>query len=119
MEDHAHGMRCLIEHDGRVITSVSAEFLRIPMSTCSGAREPLNEIIGTPVGSQFGAFYRDGRARLNCTHMFDLAWLAVAHAARGDIIREYDAEIPDEPGDGATDARLYRAGESVLGGWDS
>src|SRR3546814_6847961 len=46
--------------------------------------------------------------------MCDLAWLAGGHAARGDIIREYDAEIPDEPGDGATDARLYRDGESVL-----
>ena len=40
--------------------------------------------------------------RLNCTHMFDLAGLAVAHAARQAITdigggaerRQYDVEIP-------------------------
>jgi hypothetical protein len=34
-------------------------------------------------------------ARDNCTHMFDLAGLAVAHAARGGDRRQYDVLVPD------------------------
>src|SRR3546814_20125603 len=64
MEDHAHGMRCLIEHDGRVITSVSAEFLRLPRSTCSGARGPLNELLGLPFCGRNGVEGRGGNDRV-------------------------------------------------------
>ena len=114
LEDHAHGMRCTIEHDGSVITAVNADFRRIPMSTCLGAGDPLAELVGVAVGSGFADFFRDGRARRNCTHMFDIAWLATAHAARGDVVRQYDVEMPDEDADGRTTTRLLRDGELVL-----
>ena len=113
LEDHAHGMRCLIQHDGHVVTAVTSEFRRIPMNTCLGAGEPLQALVGTPIGCDFGTFYRDGRARMNCTHMFDIAWLATAHAARGETVRTYDVEVPDEV-DGASDVRLLRDGEVLL-----
>ena len=113
LEDHAHGMRCLIEHDGAVITAVSSEFRRFPMNTCAGAGEHLPDLVGTPVGSSFGDFYRDGRSRMNCTHMFDIAWLATAHAARGEVVRTYDIEVPDDV-NGASDVRLLRDGEVRL-----
>jgi hypothetical protein len=113
LEDQAHGMRCLIEHDGRVITGVTSDFRRFPMTTCIGAGEPLEQIVGEPVGSDFRTFFRDGRARMNCTHMFDIAWLATAHAARGETVRTYDVEVPDEV-DGRTEVRLFRDGERLL-----
>jgi hypothetical protein len=114
LEDHAHGMRCLLEHDGRAVTAVTPDFVRIPMSTCSGAGEPLAGVIGTPVGSDFGSFFRGGRARLNCTHMFDLTWLAVAHAGRGEAVRDYEIEVPDEVDGASVPARLWRDGIPTL-----
>lgn len=114
LEDIAHGMRCLVEHDGCTVTAVTPEFLRMPLSTCAGAGEPLSEIVGAAVGSDFGSFFVGGRARLNCTHMFDLAWLATAHAARGARVRDYEVEIPDAVGDAPTVARLRRDGVLVL-----
>jgi len=113
LEDHAHAMRCLIEHDGQAITAVTSEFRRAPLTTCLGAGEPLSEIVGMPIGCDFSTFFQGGRARLNCTHMFDIAWLATAHAVRGETIRDYLVEIPDES-DGPVDARLLRDGEVVL-----
>lgn len=114
LEDNPHGMRCTIEHDGRKVTAVASEFIRIPLTTCLSAGEPLKEIVGTPVGSDFSTFFRGGRARLNCTHMFDLAWLATAHAARGEIVRDYEIEVPDEIGGVPICARLRMNGNLLL-----
>lgn len=96
MEDLAHGMTCLVEHDGRRVTALRPEFRRIPMTTCSGAGEPLQALIGMPLGSDFPTFFAGGQARQNCTHMFDLAWLGVVHAMRGETVRDYLVEVPDD-----------------------
>lgn len=56
-------------------------------------------------------------ARQNCTHLFDLAGLAVAHAARADRgKRTYDVAIDDRV-DNRTNPRLWRDGDLVLD-WD-
>jgi hypothetical protein len=53
--------------------------------------------------------------RMNCTHMFDLAGLAVAHAARGGPVgttRQYDVEVPAGGLSGERiDIRLWRDDE--------
>lgn len=113
MEDIAHGMRCLIEHDGARVTAITPEFLRIPLTTCSGSRDPLQQVVGIAVGCDYRSFFADGRARRNCTHMLDLAWLGVMHALRGLAVRDYEIVVPD-PTDGRATATLYRDGELVL-----
>jgi hypothetical protein len=56
-------------------------------------------------------------AKQNCTHMFDLTGLAVAHAARGGPVgttRQYDLEIPAAAQAGSpTCVRGWRDGELV------
>lgn len=113
MEDLAHGMTCVVEHDGERVTALRPEFRRIPMTTCAGAGEALQCIVGLPIGSDFSTFFAGGRSRQNCTHMFDLAWLGVAHAARGERVREYFMEMPDDSAGGRPTA-LRRDGEVVL-----
>lgn len=113
MEDLAHGMTCVVEHDGQRVTGVRPGFRRIPMTTCAGAGAPLQELVGMPIGSEFSAFFAGGRARQNCTHMFDLAWLGTLHAVRGEATRDYVIEIPDDSTRGRA-ATLRRDGESVL-----
>ena len=51
--------------------------------------------------------------RLQCTHLYDAAVLAVANAARGHASRIYDATIPDRDGDRAR-VTLARDGATVL-----
>lgn len=109
MEDLAHGMTCVVEHDGQRVTSLRPGFRRVPMTTCAGAGEPLRAVIGMPIGSDFSTFFASGRARQNCTHMFDLAWLGVVHATRGEAVREYLMEVPDDSDQGRP-ATLRRDG---------
>lgn len=113
MEDLAHGMVCVIEHDGERVTGLRPEFRRFPMTTCVGAGKPLEALVGIPIGSDFSTFFAGGRARQNCTHMFDLAWLGVVHAARGETVRDYVMEVPDDSAEGRP-AKLRRDGEVVL-----
>ncbi|WP_157219404.1 DUF2889 domain-containing protein [Flavisphingomonas formosensis] len=95
LEDHAHAMRLRLHHrDGRIV-AIEPDFHRYPLIACTGAAEPLEALVGEPVGQDARTFFGGGRARRNCTHMFDLAWLASRHALRGDGQRLYAVDIPD------------------------
>jgi hypothetical protein len=113
MEDLAHGMSCILEHDGRRVTAIRPAFHRVPMNTCATAGDPLQTIVGMPIGSDFSTFYAGGRARQNCTHMFDLAWLGVVHATRGERVRDYLMEMPDD-GENSWPSTLRRDGKVIL-----
>jgi hypothetical protein len=97
LEDSVHAIRCRIEHDGRHVTGIEAEFVRQPMSTCGGAMGQLELLVGTPLATSLGEFYADGRARIHCTHGYDLAWWTIAHAGRTERVRRYDSIVPDHP----------------------
>lgn len=114
--DHNHAMQCLIRHDTRVVTSVEPLFRRVTLNHCAGAAVPVQEIIGMPIGIGTADFFAGGRARRNCTHMLDLAWLALRHACRPHGERLYDIFIPDAP-DGRMTGELRRDGKLVLR-WD-
>src|SRR4029077_19794851 len=92
---------------------VEAEGIRYPWTTCPAAAARLRSLVGAPLGPRAGDIGHHARARDNCTHMFDLAGLAMAHAAAGRNRREYRATVPD-PTDGRTVATLERDGEVVL-----
>jgi len=95
LEDMCHAMICTLWHDGQVVTSVEADFRRYTLQLCPGASEPLKQIVGMPLSTSTSDFFAKGRARQNCTHMLDLAWLALRHASRGHIEWLYEIEIPD------------------------
>ena len=113
MEDHAHAMRCRIHHAAGRITAVDSEFLRYPLTTCPGAETVLRELVGEPINVSAREFFGGGKARRNCTHMFDLAWLAARHATRQDTVRDYLMTIPDAP-QGHGEAVLRRDGDILL-----
>lgn len=97
LEDLRHAMICTVQHDGQVVTAVDADFRRYTLEACPQARAPLQAIVGLPLETATPAFFANGRARQNCTHMLDLAWLAMRHARRGAVEWLYDIEIPDAP----------------------
>lgn len=116
LEDDFHHFRTTIDHDGVVVTGIVGQAIRHPWTMCAAAPNHLTELIGVALTRSPGALAGRDDARSHCTHLFDLAGLAVAHAASGRATRTYDAAIPDRI-DGRTVATLARDGESLLR-WD-
>lgn len=114
LEDDFHRFRVTLRHNGDRVTGVAGEALRFPWTTCPGAVDLLEELVGMSLSPRATAVGEISDARRHCTHLFDLAGLAVALAARGDPRIQYDAVVPERDEAGATQARLSRDGELAL-----
>jgi hypothetical protein len=109
VEDDFHRMSVSIRHDNAVAATVRAKLERAPWSTCPGAVSVCEQAFtGLPL-AEFAA--KKGKSS-NCTHLFDLAQLAAAHACDEGIL-VYDIFVADPVGD-VRQAQLYRNGERVL-----
>lgn len=95
LNDDFHAMWCRIGHDHVTVRSVEADTIRIPKSTCPGAVLPLQELVGTALHSDRKSFYGAGRTARNCTHLLDLAHLAILRAGRGRFEQIFDIVMPD------------------------
>ena len=113
LEDDFHRFRVMLEHDGHRLTRVRGEARRYPWSACPGATEPLKALAGMALSPDCRAVADHADPRTNCTHLFDLAGLAAAHAAAGRSRRQYDVEVPDRK-EGRTSPRLQRDGAPRL-----
>lgn len=113
LEDCNHGFRSVVFHDGTQVTDVQAQALRVPLTTCGGAIEPLKALSGISIESPTLAINGIVSARANCTHLYDLSLLAIAHANRGNVTRQYDVEVEDEV-DGRSESRVLRDGQLVF-----
>ncbi|BAL24653.1 DUF2889 domain-containing protein [Azoarcus sp. KH32C] len=123
LEDESHHFGLTLVHDGTHIRELRMEAARYPWSTCAEAGRPLQALIGKPLlprASQLGTL---ADVRLQCTHLFDLASLMVAHAHAGRSHRRYHGTVeplatlrPDAPA-GWLRATLCRDGAVVLQ-WD-
>ncbi len=117
LEDDFHHFTVHLRHDGERVVVAEAGSFRWPWSTCPGAAEPLRALAGMPLSDRCLAVGDWTDPRLNCTHMFDLAGLAVAQAARtargtADAMRQYDLEIPfGAQWGGERDVRVWRNGQ--------
>lgn len=113
LEDDFHHFRVVLNHDGRIVTAVTGESIRYPWVTCPEAATNLEPLVGVALSPRFTAAARHADPRANCTHMFDAAALAVAHAHRGRASRRHDVEVP-RPVDGRTRARSWVDGRPAL-----
>jgi hypothetical protein len=113
LEDDFHHFRVTVAHDGARVTGVGGAGVRFPWSTCPAAAAQLEPLVGMALSIRSTAVGDVVSARDNCTHMFDLAGLAVAHAARGGGRRQYDVVVSD-PVDGRRRATLDHDGERLL-----
>jgi len=114
LEDDFHHFRVRLGHDGTIVTSIDGEAVRNPWTSCAAAGSQLFELVGMPLSRSSVAVGQHTEVRQNCTHMFDLAGLAVAHAAAGRTQRVYDITVPDRERGSTTVARLERDGEEIL-----
>lgn len=133
VEDDFHHFEVEVFHAEGVVTDVVGRAPRHPFDTCPGAASQLKTFIGYAVGPSI-LLRRDLPDPLtHCTHMYELAYLAVAQAGRGGR-RIYEVEVPDRAGrtrfatvgpdgvvarpaggaNGTTTARAWRDGDLVL-----
>jgi hypothetical protein len=83
VNDNYHAMWLRLAHDGTTIRDVDAGMQRWPKTTCPGAIHVVREIIGVPLSASRRAFYANGRAGRNCTHLLDVAFWAIRQVQRG------------------------------------
>jgi hypothetical protein len=112
VEDAYHSFRLTLRHDGQRIVDILPRFERVPLTTCPSAEEPLRRLIGTPLETGWRELAIQENPRTHCTHLFDLAVLAMAQARRGGA-RSYDVVVPDEH-PGAVWTVLQRDGETLF-----
>lgn len=115
LEDDFHHFRVDLRHDGTTILEARGRYLRGPWTVCANAPEPLRAIESRPLTRSSTGIGAYTAARANCTHLFDLAGLVVAHATRADAERVYDVEITDPVGEEQSSrATMWRDGAVVL-----
>jgi Protein of unknown function (DUF2889) len=109
LEDDWHRMAVSLLHCEGIILDVAADMKRWPWSSCPGALERLSD---TFTGVALKDVARRGEKTANCTHLYDLAVFAAAHAHDSDVAT-YDVHVFD-PVDGISHAELRRGGVMLL-----
>ncbi len=104
-----HHMRVELRHDSRLIHDVRPRMTRIPWTTCPGAELQLEK---TFRGAVLAEAAQLGDKKLNCTHLFDLAILAAAHAGETQSIL-YEMKVTD-PVNGIRELTLDLNGQRSL-----
>jgi hypothetical protein len=107
VEDDFHHFSVTVSHCDGVVTAIQHEAWRHPWSLCPSAGGQLTALVGSALAPDLGAALALGDVRANCTHLFDLACLAIASAARSIANRRFDMTVEDRV-DGRTTARLVR-----------
>lgn len=114
LEDDPHRLGVRIGHDGRHVTAAAGTTHRTPWSLCPDSAGRLERLVGMALAPTPLAVHGHTPGQQQCTHMFDLAGLAIAHAARGVPARQYDAAVTVASAEAPRQARLQRDGREVL-----
>jgi Protein of unknown function (DUF2889) len=109
LEDDYHCMSVIVHHDNGVATRIEPVMERAPWTTCPGA---IAQLIKTFTGVPLDGFAARGGKTFNCTHLFDLAVLAAAHAYDREPI-VYDVLVSDPVAEKRY-AEVRRDGEKIL-----
>jgi hypothetical protein len=113
LEDDFHSFGVTLHHDGQVVRRVEARATRYPWATCLAAQGALAALAGATLRANPATLFQHADPRAHCTHLFELAALALAQAARGDGERLFEAEVSDPDGEACL-ARLFRDGSLAL-----
>lgn len=113
MEDDFHNMRVSVRVADGIVDAAVARAIRIPYETCPAAGAELSSLNGQSAHETAHSVFRQTDARLQCTHMLELAGLAIAAAVRGDDAVVYDVFVSD-PIDDSRIASLSKNSVEVL-----
>jgi len=113
IEDDFHHFAVTVLHDGERATGAEGRAVRYPWSQCPMAAGALPALAGLAVTTDPTAVYRHLDPLGQCTHMLEVAGLAITQAARGLGERRYDVSVSD-PVDGSVEVELLCDGLSLV-----
>jgi Protein of unknown function (DUF2889) len=113
LEDDFHHFRVRIAYAGGRVQQVDGWAVRHPYSTCPLAANQLSRLVGAPLNPLAHSVMRVTDPSEQCTHLLDLAGLAIAAAARSVALRWYDIAVPRRV-EGRTLATLDKDGVRTL-----
>lgn len=93
MEDDFHHFRVALHHREGFVARVEAEAVRHPWSLCPAAAARLNVLVGSALTPVMADALGRSNVRDHCTHMYDLACLAIVYAAKGVRARRWDMAV--------------------------
>jgi hypothetical protein len=99
IEDDPHRFGVDVHHDGARVIDVSGRALRVPWITCPQATAELTRLVQTPLLTSPFDVLRQIDTRQQCTHLLDMAALAIAAAARDITNRQFDVALRLTEGD--------------------
>ena len=102
LEDATHGFRLKLSYADEQVSDISAQPIRYPFNTCPGAVDALKPLIGCALTTDSSSLRRVLDPGQNCTHLYDLAVLALAHSTRSTQHKVYDIIVPDERESGSS-----------------
>ena len=109
VEDDFHCMVVTLHHANGIVGAVQAAMERWPWTTCPGAVATLGTTFTGVVLAEVAA---RGLKTQNCTHLYDLAIIAAAHANDAEAM-VYDVFVSDEI-DGQKHAEICKDGAVIL-----
>ncbi|WP_077034900.1 DUF2889 domain-containing protein [Pelomonas sp. KK5] len=113
MEDPVHSFRIDFAHEHGVVTEVQAAWDRHPLSSCTGAPDALQEMVGCPLSDSVFDIARFSDGTQQCTHLHDMFCIAATHAHQQRPDCRWDVHVPDAT-DTQAAATLARNGATVL-----
>jgi hypothetical protein len=113
LEDDFHHFRVRIVHVNGVVQDAEGWAVRHPYSTCPLAATQLARLVNAPLNGLAHSVMRATDPSQQCTHLMELAGLAIAAAARSIAQRWYDIAVPRRMA-GRTLATLERDGRRIL-----
>jgi Protein of unknown function (DUF2889) len=113
LEDDFHHFRVRVDHVDGKVQQVDGWAVRHPYSTCPLAANQLSRLVNTPLNGLAHSVMRVTNPSEQCTHLIELAGLAIAAAARSISQRWYDIAVPGRVA-GRTLATLDRDGSRML-----
>jgi hypothetical protein len=88
LEDNFHRFEVLLGLRGDEVSAVTGTARRVPWATCPGALVALQDLNGHDPRTPF-VIDRESKATRHCTHLFDMAMLALDHLRLGIPSRDY------------------------------
>jgi len=116
LEDDFHRFGVTLHHDGAAVTKAEGRAIRYPWTTCPEAPNALAALEGSPLVADPTFLYRHTDPRAQCTHLFELAVVALSQAGREPGERLFEAAVSD-PDSGPRRAELSIDG-ALVAAWD-
>jgi hypothetical protein len=115
LEDNFHHFGVTIRHENGRVVDVEVSTVRYPWTSCADAGHPMEVLVGSSLIERPEVLDSRFPMQMQCTHIFELAALTMAHALHSHEDRRFDMVVRRAPsGPDSYDCALSCNGEEQL-----